>query len=143
MTFVLLGPLGGCVWAYLSMISSSTTVGNSVLLLVLRGSAMGWAMFEAFRYAAMLRRRMALGLAQPMMTHRFWLWGVGAAAQFSVIVIDTMMWLGTGGGLDGSSAGIEVTAALGLVGAVAVALAFFPPISYVGFIEKRAAQPAV
>lgn len=136
-----LGSALASVWAYSAMTSGSPSVARSALFLSTRGVAMCWAAFEAFRYASMLRRRIAFGLADPMMAHRFWLWGVGASAQTIVIGVDLLMWIGTGGGLDGFAAGVHMTAAFGLVGTTAIALAFFPPRRYRAFIE-RAGQPA-
>ena len=34
-----------------------------------------WTMVESYRYYALMRRRQALGLADPMVTNRFLLWG--------------------------------------------------------------------
>src|SRR5690606_7636084 len=34
-----------------------------------------WTMVESYRYYGLLRRRRALGLADPLVTNRFWLWG--------------------------------------------------------------------
>jgi hypothetical protein len=34
-----------------------------------------WTMVESYRYYGMLRRRRALGLADPLVTNRFFLWG--------------------------------------------------------------------
>lgn len=40
----------------------------------------GWASIEGFRYWVLMRRRLALGLADPLTTHRFLFWAVAAAA---------------------------------------------------------------
>src|SRR5690606_851239 len=34
-----------------------------------------WTMVESYRYYGLLRRRLALGLADPLVTNRFFLWG--------------------------------------------------------------------
>ena len=43
----------------------------------LRVGALAWGAFEALRYHARLRRRRALGLAEPLLIRRFLLWGLG------------------------------------------------------------------
>jgi hypothetical protein len=40
----------------------------------------GWASIEGFRYWILMRRRLALGLADPLTTHRFLFWAIAAAA---------------------------------------------------------------
>lgn len=47
----------------------------------------GWLCIEALRYWTIMRRRGRLGLADPMLTNRFALWG--AASTFSLIAIWT------------------------------------------------------
>lgn len=63
----LVGPLAtGDLWFWISI--GSRFVGY------------GWATFESFRYYAMLRRRVEIGLAQTDMVSRFFYWGVCTAA---------------------------------------------------------------
>jgi hypothetical protein len=52
------------------------------------GSYPMWAAFEAFRYHALMSKRRALGLADPVVVNRFLLWGV--ASLFSVAAIWTI-----------------------------------------------------
>ena len=49
-----------------------------------------WSAFESFRLWSMMRRRVALGLGDPALAHRFLLWG-GAAAAACRIVACTMI----------------------------------------------------
>ena len=42
--------------------------------------AMGWIAIESLRYRSLLLRRLALGLADPVLINRFGLWGSGCAA---------------------------------------------------------------
>jgi len=46
-----------------------------------------WSMLESYRYWGLLRRRAALGLADPMVMNRFFLWGTGSL--FSTLAIWT------------------------------------------------------
>jgi hypothetical protein len=52
------------------------------------GSYPVWAAGEAFRYHGLMRKRRALGLADPIVVNRFLLWGV--ASLFSVAAIWTI-----------------------------------------------------
>ena len=78
-------PCGGVATAaavpwFLVVVTSGgePVASSSVLLLVLRGGGMLWATLECFRYSARLRKRAALGLGDPIIAHRIWLWELGA-----------------------------------------------------------------
>ena len=108
---------------------------RAILFVALRFVGMAWSTFECFRYSAMLKRRAEIGLAQPMVAHRFSLWGIGAGAQVAVLTFELGSWFVTGNSLTSAALGLHFTSALGLAGTVAIALAFFPPAAYERFIE--------
>jgi hypothetical protein len=99
-----------------------------------------WGSTEALRYWRMMRRRMRLGLADAVVTNRFFLWGVGAGAA----------GVGTAVGLTAQvligRPPLEIpwvtlsSSMHGLVAAVAMWLAFVPSEGYRRFIEERTAQ---
>jgi hypothetical protein len=81
-----------------------------------------------------------------MTAHRIWLWGVGASAQLVVIGLELASELTTRAALGATALGLHATSVLGLTGAGAIALAFFPPASYVALVSRRAEaarQPAL
>ena len=56
---------------------------------------LGWACAESWRYHRMLRRRMAIGLADALVTDRFRLWALSAAsASFLTFVTNIAFLLG-------------------------------------------------
>jgi hypothetical protein len=59
-------------------------------------AALGIA-FESFRYWRMLRRRLRLGLADPVVTNRFLLWGIWARARHSITSLTWRREASTGG----------------------------------------------
>jgi hypothetical protein len=62
-------------------IAEPHTPSPGLLLFRLAGlGAYAWAAVEASRYWGMMRRRCALGLAEPLVTQQFLLWGVAATA---------------------------------------------------------------
>jgi hypothetical protein len=106
--------------------------------------------FESFRYWSMLRRRLRLGLADPVVTNRFLLWGVWAACSTLNFVADlasrSIYWLvfGTIQPVPEYLAAtvaptIAITMALGCVSAVTLFLTFFPTRTYLRRVEARAA----
>lgn len=106
-----------------------------------RAGAYLWGCFEALRYGVLLRRRAALGLASPVVTHRVLLWGLASGLQILNYVNFTYRYVASDGNL--ASAPVAVTnLALTLLGAVALWLAFLPPRSYLRRLEAREASPA-
>jgi len=97
-----------------------------------------WMAVESLRYHVLLRRRQALGLAEPLVVNRVLVWGLGAAA--SAVLVAMLMALslkGVGIGSRHPLASLVVTAA-GLVNTVAWSLTFVPPAAYRRWVERRA-----
>jgi hypothetical protein len=90
----------------------------------------GWGAVECFRYHRTMQRRVGVGLAEPLVAHQFWLWGLsGAGLVVSVLVgvwasyvlqVNVLTW----------PFGLFALSALGLVSAVSMWWAFFPPAFY-------------
>jgi hypothetical protein len=104
-----------------------------------------WVAFEPLLYFSRLRRRVRLGLAEPVVANRMLLWSLGSLARAVLAPIGPVAsaWLA---GLDESarvSAGAGVlmlTSALGLVTAATYWLTFQPPRAYLRWIEARAGK---
>jgi hypothetical protein len=104
-----------------------------------------WTMVESYRYYALLRRRSALGLADPLVTNRFLLWGSAAlgtalatwTASLPYLLIDRPETLVAWGPL------IQVaTASFGVVTVTLYGLTFFAPAWYRRWIAQAGAQRA-
>jgi hypothetical protein len=97
-----------------------------------------WGSAEAMRYWIMMRRRARLGLAEPVVTNRFLLWGVGAGAAGIGTCVGLIAQWHTG------LAPIEMPWVMlssslhGMVAAVAMWLAFLPPVRYRRWVLERA-----
>jgi hypothetical protein len=99
--------------------------------------ATGWGAAEALRFHRLMRRRLRLGLADPVVTNRFLVWGVAIGAGVLAIAVGPLI----------HAIGVESPCTpylLGLAGAVAVTsalgywLTFFPPASYRHLVVRRA-----
>jgi hypothetical protein len=91
-----------------------------------------WSAFEALRYHALLRRRVRLGLAEPAMARRFLLWGCASAAAVGIHTSSMANRFLEPATLGAMILGLQ--SMLGLVAALAIWLAFFPP----DWLERRA-----
>lgn len=115
----------------------STMVWGGVSLLMSIG-AYAWTGIESLRQYVLHRRRLALGLSDPVVANRMLLWGLMGVTTAAVVVIDTFLLYG--GSVFAREIVIPlVTSGAGLLFAACLALAFFPPAWYVEAIRRRAA----
>ncbi len=121
--------LAGCfVWQGVSPGYSAGALAKEGLAIVainaLAGLAMGWTATEALRYAALLRRRLPLGLADPAVARQVLLWGVASGAA-TLITTATLTLHALGMDPATSTAGALIIGPLGLVAAISVSRAFW------------------
>lgn len=102
-----------------------------------------WTAFESYRYYGRMCRRRTLGLADPLVTNRFWLWGTGSLgtaisiwfASVPYFLIHDTARLATWSPI------VQVaTATTGLVTVSIYYLTFYPPAWYRGWIASS--EPA-
>lgn len=108
------------------------------------GSYPLWMGAESFLYWGRMRRRLALGLAEPMLVDRFRIWGIASCSTAaSIWTVNVPVWIGAPVGSPQASAltaiAMVLTAAFGLVTIGAYWLTFFPP----GFYSRRFASARV
>jgi hypothetical protein len=132
----------GHVWSQLG--DDPTARARAILVwgagsLALSGIAWGWTAFEALRFHALLRRRVALGLADPVVANRMLLWGSMGAIAFACVVVDAVLLYGAGE--MGRTVLIPlVTAIAGLLVSACMILAFWPPAAYLARIRSARAH---
>jgi len=128
---------------YLRYSDSLRSLGPFVPLgQIARGSAPAWMSFECFRFHRQLRRRLAIGLAEPMVVNRVVLWGVGIGATAVGYGFTTVHRLVYGLGLKEHVWAISTVSALGMVSAICLGTAFFPPAAYRRWVEARSGRSA-
>ena len=101
----------------------------------------GWVGFESLRYHLLLRKRLRLGLADPVVTNRFLLWATGMLAA-AVIAGVTLVFGLLGVRFVGTAIGGLVVGPLGLVISGSMWLAFLPPRTYVAWLRRHSRAPA-
>ena len=147
-------------WLAVALIAANAATGYAVLqsglplpvgrvglaVIVTRCVSLLWLFLESAGYAQRMRRRVRLGLGDPIVANRFTLWSIwtGALACIPLFVL-MLRVLGVlveplpGEPLPGSVRAILVV--LGSAGAAALGagwLAFFPPTSYQRWVATRA-----
>jgi len=88
-----------------------------------------WTATEGFLCWANARRRLALGLADPLVVNRFLLWGVVGVSSLCSVAPSFVIELAGGDGTASPLARLS-TALSGLACAIALQLAFLPPAGY-------------
>lgn len=116
-----------------------TPAPSGLALLLAAQLVYGWTAVESFRYRALLRRRIPLGLADPLVADRFGLWGwTGVFGGGSLLPAS---WAMLTGGDPNSAVSHLLVGVCGLVCSGALALAFLPPAAYVRFVRESAPAP--
>ena len=95
----------------------------------------GWA---GARYWRMLRRRLSLGLADPIVVNRMLLWSAAACAITLQYLYSTVRIVMTGES-SVTGLGVALVSSLGLIAAGTMLLAFFPPRSYLLWLKRGSA----
>lgn len=124
----------------------ATTAGEvhpSALFLAGRFLATSWAALEALRFRRMYVKRLALGLADPVIANRFLLYAVwtGVFAVMSITTLTTTIG-GDALGIRWQTAVLKLMRLAGGVALGALYLNFVPPAAYLRWIEARHARSA-
>lgn len=97
-----------------------------------------WGSGESLRYYALMRRRLRLGLADPIVTNRFLLWGLGIGSAGVGSVISIAFTLVTGSAMQELDWLTLSNSLFGLASAVLMWIAFLPPAPYRRWIARVA-----
>lgn len=150
---VLVGAMTAVLWvswiAYVADGSMAAGVPGTAywVMMSVIGTYPSWSGIEAFRYYRIMRRRVVLGLAQPVVVNRFLLWGLAsmcAAASIWVINIPSLLGVLSSGGTVNPLMSIcmMVTGLFGLATVCLYWLTFFPPTWYLERLEEPAGDEA-
>lgn len=89
-----------------------------------------WGSGESLRYYALMRKRLRLGLADPIVTNRFLLWGLGIGSAGVGSLISVAVTLVTGSAMQELDWLTLSNSLFGLAAAVLMWIAFLPPAPY-------------
>lgn len=95
---------------------------------VARSVCIGWGAVESFVYYSKLKRRAEIGLSDPILTHRFLMWGIGLSAM-TLLMASTLLaaWVGVDPTVSGW---VLLESTTGMLGAITLWLTFFPSQAY-------------
>ncbi len=116
----------------------------SQLGVLARGCAFLWAAVESFRYFGLLRRRLRVGLADPVLVNRFLLWGIASSTAFGIYAVALVNLLESP--THDVAAGVFrpawalLTSVLGITSGVCTWLAFLAPAPYRRWLESGTAN---
>jgi hypothetical protein len=98
-----------------------------------------WTALEGFHHHRMALCRLALGLTDPIVANRFFLWGFFGLMASALTAISAVIAV-----LGGKPSGTPITmlpmGVLGAAAATAMYLAFFSPAWYVGWLQSQASN---
>ncbi len=105
--------------------------------MVVQGGVFFVTVWSGFRYHARIRRRVRIGLADPVVANRIWLWNIAAsgvtlqctyvlAIPFLNPIFDALGWMPA------------IYGTLGLIIALCITFAFYPTQAYLRRIRRRA-----
>jgi hypothetical protein len=115
-----------------SLVAAAGAIQLAVVLVV--GTRL---LLLARRYHRQLRRRLALGMADPLVANRVLLWAIYALSATFVVAVQAFYHLTLGNTL-GHPVPLLASALGGSLSSVAVYLAFLPPASYLRLVQARA-----
>ena len=127
--------------ADMALVTERTRTGTILFLLVLV-AGQGWTALEGMRHYRMMRRRLALGLAEPVVTNRFLLWGISGLVSLTWNGV-VNAYLLAGVNINTHPVPVFAVSFGGLVTAACLVLTFMPPAWYVRWVERERASRAL
>jgi len=123
--------------AELDSMAGAVEATRRVALLSLGTGIVGtvWTAFEAIHYHGLIRRRVAIGLADPVVCNRFLLWGaMGATMTFGALA--NVYFLETRIDVVSDPRALAVTSVVGIAQAALLYLGFSPPARYLRWVTQ-------
>jgi hypothetical protein len=110
------------------------------LELIGRTAGSAWLVSEASRYYLLMRKRMQLGLADPIVGNRFLLWAFAGACGIAMMMTAVPPVIAPNSTHPLMAWDIALFSGAGISFCIAYSLIFFPPERYLSWITVRAAR---
>ncbi len=108
----------------------------TVLFLLVLVAGQAWTAVEGMRHYRMMQRRLVLGLAEPVVTNRFLLWGISGLVSLTWNGV-VNAYLLAGVNINAHPVPVFAISFGGLVTAACLVLTFMPPAWYVRWLERE------
>ena len=118
-----------------ALVAERARSGTAAMLLAL-GGGHAWTAIEGLRHYRMMRRRLVLGLAEPVVTNRFLLWGLTGVVSMVWNSVASSALL-AGASLVSHPVPVLAISLGGLVSAVLLVLIFMPPTWYARWVARE------
>lgn len=133
------------LWAFVTAQNAAELVTKARLgvapMVAILGLYYIWTAFEGFRYYGMMKKRMALGLADAVVTNRFLLW---AFAGLVSLAWNTVSAVCLAAGIDLRSAvPLFATSFGGFANTILLVLIFMPPAAYTRWVMRSTRAAAL
>lgn len=112
---------------------------NSLPILI--AISYGWAFVECGRYSLLLRRRLRLGIAEPVVANRFALYAAATGLALVTNLVGYVFWM-THVEMITNPLGGALLFVLGTGSSTLMMLAFLPPRAYLAWVRARAPEVA-
>ena len=133
------------IWSFLNYADAAEMVARARIGLAPIVTVLGlyyvWTAFEGFRYHGMMKKRMALGLADAVVTNRFLLWAFAGLVSLAWNSISAGCLVA---GIDlRSTVPLLATSAGGFANTILIVLIFMPPAAYTRWVMRMARSGAL
>jgi len=137
--------MAGWLWTALGDVLPTTVAptGANAFFVTGRAAVYLWGGFEGIRYNGMLRRRVALGLGDPVIAHQILLWGIFSMLMGLLAISSFAAGFVLREAYTQWTPGLFLTPAITFVASICLWLGFFPPPAYRRLVARRAPSPAV
>jgi hypothetical protein len=131
----------GWAWTSVGEILPTTAAAttSNAFFVATRSAVYLWGGFEGFHYHRMMRRRVALGLGDPVVAHQILLWGFFSLAMGSLAVTTLAAGYLLGDAYSTWTPALFMTPVVSLIASICLWLGFFPPASYRRLVGSRTA----
>jgi signal transduction histidine kinase/CheY-like chemotaxis protein len=119
----------------------SEVAGARLLFQLSRMGAYAWGAWESLAYHGRMQRRLRLGLADPVVTQQFKLWGLASGSMVGILLLAVVSEQGMGVWLLDWPPGLLAASPLGLFSSLALYAAFFPPAFYRRGLAEEGQRP--
>ncbi len=133
--------LAGWLWTSLGQTLPTTvapTISN-VCFVAARSAIYLWGAYESVAFHRLMRRRVALGLADPVVAHQILMWGFFSLAMGTLAIVSLAAGLVLREAYAQWTPALFITPATTLVASICLWLGFFPPAFYRRMIAGPAA----